>query len=480
MIDWEEFYQSFRKPGFIPGYEIQNRLGGGAFGEVYKARKTSIGKPYAVKFLKVDDQSGREAVERELDHVRHFAQIDHPNLVTIEDMGVVLGVPYLIMGYAGEDTLARRQKRERLGVERALHYFTQTARGVLALHDRKLVHFDLKPSNIFLKGEIARVGDYGLAKLMTDGRSTLSFGRGTPHYMAPEMLKNRADHRADIYSLGVILHESIAGALPFEQDSGGGFVVREDDDPPQFAPDFPIALRAVVERCLRLDPSARFDSVEELVAELGQTGRQGDSIVVPRDVSSDAPRVAGEPRARTLPDFTPPPTPTPEPAKETPIPVVESTPTAPARGVARATSRELARGAAEVAMGVWEGLRSVRQNPASPERTDAHSPSNPTSLQVAPAAALAATVPVPPRVEGGLLRRLLSTFALGLEVLVALIVAPVRRAVFGAGRAGHGFVARGRGWFGVTWRLMLLGIALVGIGCAVALAAFLAYVLLIG
>ena len=86
-MDWEAFYNSFRKPGFISGYEIQNRLGGGAFGDVYKARKTSIGKPYAIKFLKVEDDAQREAVEHELDQVRHFAAIDHPNLVTIEDMG---------------------------------------------------------------------------------------------------------------------------------------------------------------------------------------------------------------------------------------------------------------------------------------------------------------------------------------------------------------------------------------------------------
>ncbi|MCK6449035.1 MAG: serine/threonine protein kinase, partial [Planctomycetes bacterium] len=395
MIDWEEFYQSFRKPGFIPGYEIQNRLGGGAFGEVYKARKTSIGKPYAIKFLKVDDQAGREAIEKELDHVRHFAQIDHPNLVTIEDMGVVLGVPYLIMGYAGEDTLARRLKRERLSVERALHYFTQVARGVLALHDRRLVHFDLKPSNVFLKGEIARVGDYGLAKLMTEGRATLSFGRGTPHYMAPEMLKNRADHRADIYSLGVILYESLTGALPFDEEPGGGFVVRETDEPPQFPPEFPIPLRGVVERALRLDPALRHANVEELIAELGQTGRQGDSIVVPRELAGTS--AHGGARAGTLDERTPPPTPAltppahsaspgpvadrPSPEQQSPSPSTPSTPPAsgapaaavtaqtptpglgaapaahapsPAKpGVARAASRELARGAAEVALGVW-------------------------------------------------------------------------------------------------------------------------------
>ena len=107
MVDWESFYNSFRRADFISGYEIQNHLGGGAFGEVYKAKKTSIGKSYAIKFLRLDDETQRDAIDRELDSVRLFASIDHPHLVTIEDMGVALGVPYLIMGYAGEDTLSR-------------------------------------------------------------------------------------------------------------------------------------------------------------------------------------------------------------------------------------------------------------------------------------------------------------------------------------------------------------------------------------
>ena len=251
-MDWEAFYNSFRKPDFIPGYEIQNRLGGGAFGDVYKARKQSIGKAYAIKFLKIEDDGQREAVQRELGQVRHFAAIDHPNLVTIEDMGTVMDVPYLIMGYAGEDTLSRRLKSAKLERDDALLYFTQACRGVLALHDRRLVHFDLKPSNIFLKGDVARVGDYGLSKLLTDGRMTLSFGRGTPQYMAPEILRSRADHRADIYSLGVILFESLTGELPFQPNVDAGLVLREDDAPPEFPADFPAFVRPVVEGCLRL------------------------------------------------------------------------------------------------------------------------------------------------------------------------------------------------------------------------------------
>ncbi|MFT7671562.1 MAG: serine/threonine protein kinase, partial [Planctomycetota bacterium] len=151
-MDWEAFYNQFREPDFISGYEIEHRLGGGAFGEVYKARKQSIGKSYAIKFLKLDAGPQREAIERELEQVQHFAAIDHPNLVTIEDMGVVLGVPYLVMGYAGELTLARRLARQDLSREEALSFFIQTCRGVLALHDRRLVHFDLKPGNVFLNG----------------------------------------------------------------------------------------------------------------------------------------------------------------------------------------------------------------------------------------------------------------------------------------------------------------------------------------
>src|SRR4030095_5921001 len=124
-MEWKAFYSRSREPNFIPGYEIQNRLGGGAFGEVYKARKHSIGKAYAIKFLKIDDEAQRDAVERELEQVRHFAVIDHPNLVTIEDLGTAMGVPYLIMGYAGEETLARLLKRGPVEYGAACAYFVQ-------------------------------------------------------------------------------------------------------------------------------------------------------------------------------------------------------------------------------------------------------------------------------------------------------------------------------------------------------------------
>jgi len=434
-MDWEAFYNRFREPDFIPGYEIQNRLGGGAFGEVYKARKHSIGKAYAIKFLKIDDDAQREAVERELDQIRHFAALDHPNLVTIEDLGTVLGVPYLIMGYAGEDTLARVQKRERLPEERALLYFVQACRGVLALHDLRLVHFDLKPSNVFIKGEVARVGDYGLAKMMTDGRLTLSFGRGTPQYMAPEVLKNRADHRADVYSLGVILYESLAGKLPFQAAVPGTLALREDDQPPTFPEGFPERCRPVVVRSLRLAPEERYASVADMLSDLGVRARALDSVFL-----------AGERARATAPPIL---------ARD----VGPATPKPPS-SEARQTARELTRGAVEVARGVIDGLRTAGERRRAPSQaavsqaSDATRPADESFAMQSlsegtaarevvprPAAAIAslpppggavagtvATIPVPPPASGGVLKTAWATVLLAFEVLVSLFRGVARSA----------------------------------------------------
>lgn len=279
-IDWEGFYRSYRKPGYVPGYEIVNKLGGGMFGLVFKARKESIGKDYAIKFLKVDDEVVRDAVLRELDAVRFFAQVDHPNLVSIEDKGEIDGIPFIIMSYAGEETLKKRLETGRLGREDALRYFVQAARGVQALHERSLVHFDIKPANIFLKGEIARLGDYGLSKLVTESRNSLSFGRGTPYYMAPEMLQRRGDHLSDIYSLGILLFECLTGDVPFKGDSEWEVLKKHESQLPEFPAGFPGNDRTIVERCLAKRPEDRFQSVADLLRALAAPASLGDSITI--------------------------------------------------------------------------------------------------------------------------------------------------------------------------------------------------------
>ncbi|NRA95542.1 MAG: serine/threonine protein kinase [Planctomycetes bacterium] len=257
-MDWETFFRNYRKPDFVPGFTILNKLGSGVFGEVYKARRTSIGKLYAIKFLRLQDERLHEQVVREIESVDHFAQVDHPNLVSIEDRGEICGIPYIVMGYAGDDTLKSLLVEGAMSAERAIPLIRQIIRGVKALHEHSIIHFDLKPANVFIKGDVARVGDYGLSKLMTESRATLSMGRGTPYYMAPEMLQRRGDARSDVYSLGVILFEMLVGDVPFKGETEWEILKRHETETPLIPDVIPFGLRTFVKQCLGKDPQTRF------------------------------------------------------------------------------------------------------------------------------------------------------------------------------------------------------------------------------
>ena len=292
--DWERFYKEFRKPGFIPGYEITTKLGGGSFGVVYKATKQSIAKDYAVKFLRVDDVALRAAIMTELDSVRWLAQVDHPNLVSIEDKGEVDSIPYLIMAYAGSETLRTRLTQDGSDIASLLPLVIQACLGVQALHERSLVHFDIKPENIFLKGDVAKVGDYGLSKMVTASRKTLSMARGTPYYMAPEVAHHCGDHRSDIYSLGVVLYECCTGTVPFAGSSDTEVIAAHESKPVHYPPTLPTHIRAVLGRMLAKEPESRISSLGEVLTHLQQ----------PRHLSlplASTPHQAAASRATTSP-----------------------------------------------------------------------------------------------------------------------------------------------------------------------------------
>jgi hypothetical protein len=245
----------------------------------------------------------------ELEQVKYFAQIDHPNLVSIEDRGEVDGIPYLVMAFAGSETLRDRipangklpapAERDEL-----LRFFLQCCRGLAALHERSLVHFDIKPANVFLKGAVARLGDYGLSKLVTHSRGSLSMGRGTPYYMAPEMLQRRGDHRSDIYSLGVMLYEILCGRVPFTGDSEWEVLRKHETEAPALPAHLSGLERAVLQRCLQKDPAARYQSVHDLIAAFG--GQEPALAAAPSPARADAGGALPHCVAPPLPPLPPP------------------------------------------------------------------------------------------------------------------------------------------------------------------------------
>lgn len=293
-MDWEAFFRDYRSPDFISGYRILNKLGSGVFGDVYRAEKLSIGKAYAIKFLRLQDERLREPVLRELEALDTLAQLDHPRLVSIEDRGEVHGIPFVVMGFAGDETLKTQLRGTPLSEERICDWFAQLFDGVAALHARGVVHFDLKPANVFLRGDQVRVGDYGLSRMMSASRATLSMGRGTPHYMAPEMLKRRGDARSDVYSLGVMLYEALVGEVPFTGDSEWEILKGHEEASVAFPEHLEPRWRSILERCLAKDPDDRFADAGALLAAFEEAAR---GAVIPPVPHASKPRATPKPTA---------------------------------------------------------------------------------------------------------------------------------------------------------------------------------------
>jgi WD40 repeat protein/tRNA A-37 threonylcarbamoyl transferase component Bud32 len=243
-------------PGIRLGrYEILRPLGQGAFGAVYEARDTELGRHVAIKILR----RRRDAEERLLAlfkaEAELVARLNHPNIVTLHDFGTRSGAPYLVLELLRGETLAARLARGHLGAHEAVEVMIQLARGLGHAHQAGVIHRDLKPSNVFLRSDgQVKILDFGLARLHgePEGRA------GTAAYMAPEQRRgDPQDARTDLFSLGVLLYEMLSGRLPFASDTA-----------PPLGEDVPGVLSAIVSRSLVPHPAGRFQSAEELALAL--------------------------------------------------------------------------------------------------------------------------------------------------------------------------------------------------------------------
>jgi serine/threonine-protein kinase len=270
----------------LAGYRVQRLLGEGAMGAVYLAEDTATGRQVALKLLAPEVAQDERFRERFLRESHLAASLDHPHIVPIFASGEVNGVLYLAMAYIPGSDLRQLLRREApLEAERALALVSQVAEALDAAHSAGLVHRDVKPGNILVsEADHAYVCDFGLARHVTSV-SSLTGDRGfvgTIDYVPPEQIKGAAiDSRADVYALGCVLYECLAGARPFERESELAVVYAHLNETPSRLSDYgvelPAAFDEVFATALAKAPSERYSTCGELVeaARAALEGRSG-------------------------------------------------------------------------------------------------------------------------------------------------------------------------------------------------------------
>jgi tRNA A-37 threonylcarbamoyl transferase component Bud32 len=249
----------------FPQLEIVELIGQGGMGAVYKARQTKLDRLVALKVLPPEWGTDPAFAERFAREARTLARLDHPHIVAVHDFGESGGLYYLVMEFVDGVNLREALRAGPLSQEQALAAVPQICDALQYAHEEGVVHRDVKPENILLdrKGRV-KIADFGLAKLLNRPRAefTLTGSRqvmGTADYMAPEQRLRplEIDHRADIYSLGVVLYEMLTGELPL-----GRFA------PPSARAGVDARLDEVVHRALETDPDRRYQSVSEVKTDV--------------------------------------------------------------------------------------------------------------------------------------------------------------------------------------------------------------------
>jgi serine/threonine protein kinase len=300
----------------LPQYEISAMLGRGGMGAVYKGIQKTLGRPVAIKILSTAlEESEMGFAERFKNEARALGRLSHPGIVGVYDFGSAAnGLLYIVMEFVdGTDVSKMLAKKGRLPVDHAMAITAHVCDALAYAHERGIIHRDIKPANIMVGYDgVVRVADFGLAKMSHDGQSGLTqsgMAMGTLHYMAPEalMLGSAVDHRADIYAVGVMLYQMLAGKLPqglFEMPSK----LVEGLDP---------RYDAIISKAMREDREVRYQSILALRADLDhiltqpvikvEAAAEHASVALPTQARPQ--RTIPQRQPVPAPEFVPPPPP---------------------------------------------------------------------------------------------------------------------------------------------------------------------------
>jgi len=266
-------------------YRILEKIGVGAMGEVFRARDERLGREVAIKIIRPSSGDNPDHLRRFEQEARAAAALNHPNIVAIYDVGSAGDYPYIVSELLQGKTLRERLVAGPISIAQATDFARQIARGLAAAHDRRIVHRDLKPENLFLTQDgRVKILDFGVAKLQPGVESDPSAYTattvtksgmvvGTVAYMSPEQLRGKAvDHRSDIFSVGAILYELVAGRRAFrgetEVDSMTAVLREEPPELELHESSVPQSFRDIIRHCLEKEPENRFQSAKDLAFAL--------------------------------------------------------------------------------------------------------------------------------------------------------------------------------------------------------------------
>ena len=280
-----------RSPERIGRYQVLERIGRGAMGIVYRARDEAMGREVALKVLTADIEDDPDIRTRFLREAEAAARLSHPKIITIFDVGEEHERFFIVMELLRGATLKDFLKQpDGARLERKIDLMVQLAGGLGAAHNAAVYHRDIKPGNVFVRSDgLLKILDFGVARLASSSMTASGFIVGTPDYMSPEQARGiEVDGRSDIFSLGGVFYFMLTGRKPFPASDLPTLFhqIQSDDPPPPIDADAPAELVEVIMRALEKKKEARYQSCQELLADLNVLKHLYPVEVLPAAVAS--------------------------------------------------------------------------------------------------------------------------------------------------------------------------------------------------